>query len=394
MVYLASGGFWVGLRSGAGALISLGAMAAFAHLATQELYGEYQYVLATIGLVTVFGLPGMRSALVRSVARGFEGSLFATFKEKLRWSWIATLILVGVAGYYFFQDNTELGLVFMLAGVTFPVINSIQIFTQFWRGKQRFRPWAIAHILFQAFSMIAVVGALFFTDDSVLIIFASFFTVQIVTGSLLWYVTWSKRENDDVDPELISFGRHLTLMGAIGTVADRLDRIILWHVVGPVDLAVYSFARDPVNKVQGTLPIQTLALPKLSKNRVNSPGRKKKIFSKFLMLFVMTVPLAAVVALGAPFLYMIVFPQYAESVQYIPLLSVPIALLPFTVLSSSLTAEMKTRSMYIMRTTVPTVKIVLFLGLTPFFGIWGVAGALVASNVISDVLTTYFFWRM
>ncbi|MEX1026543.1 MAG: oligosaccharide flippase family protein [Candidatus Paceibacterota bacterium] len=393
MVYVASGSFWVAVRSGGVMVISLGSMTAFAHLATQELYGEYQYVLSMIGLMFIFGLPGMKSALVRSVARGYEGSLSAASKETFLWSGMATLVLGGVSGWYVFQGNTELGAVFALAALAFPLKGAVQLFVQHWEGRQQFGVWSISYIVFQFVTMGSVVTALFFTD-SLVTIFALFFGAQIIAGSALYIVAVRSRKNNDVDPGLISFSRHLSVMSVLGTIAGRIDRIILWHFMGPIDLAVYSFARDPVNKVQGALPIQTLALPKLSRNRVDSPGRKKKVFQKIIMLFAVTVPLAGVVALGAPFVYAILFPQYTEAVQYIPLLTVPIMLLPLSILGSSLTAEMKTQSMYITRTVVPIVTIVLFLILVPLAGIWGVIFSVIISQVLSHMLSLYFFWRM
>lgn len=394
MVYLASGSFWVSLKASLFMLMSLGSMVAFAHLATQELYGEYQYVLATIGLVTVLGLPGMKQALVRSVAQGYDRSLIVAFREKMHWSLLAALALLAASGWYVYQGNLELGGVFALGAVSFPIINSTQIFTQFWRGKQRFQRWALFHVLFQAASMGAVVSALFFTDDNVVLILAMFFGAQAVVGVGLFLVTLRAQENTRVDTGLVSFSRHLTVMGAIGTIAGQLDKIILWHFVGPAQLAVYSFAADPVNKVKGLLPIRTLALPRLSKNRVNTAGRKRKIFSKFVLLFALTIPMAIGVALVAPFVYTIIFPQYVEATQYIPLLSVLIALTPFAVLSLSLTAEMKTRSLYVTQSVVPVTKIALFLVLTPLYGVWGVIVALVVSQLIGNALATYFFWRM
>ncbi|MEX1087484.1 MAG: hypothetical protein WEC58_03075, partial [Candidatus Paceibacterota bacterium] len=113
-----------------------------------------------------------------------------------------------------------------------------------------------------------------------------------------------------------------------------------------------------------------------------------------VLLFALTIPMAIGVALVAPFVYTIIFPQYVEATQYIPLLSVLIALTPFAVLSLSLTAEMKTRSLYVTQSVVPVTKIALFLVLTPLYGVWGVIVALVVSQLIGNALATYFFWRM
>jgi len=50
--------------------------------------------------------------------------------------------------------------------------------------------------------------------------------------------------------------------------------------------------------------------------------------------------------------------------------------------------------MYITKTAVPILKIILFLVLTPIYGIWGVVVALIISQLATHTMNLYFFWRM
>ena len=41
---------------------------------SQDGFGSYQYVLSVIGVVSIFGMPGINNAVMQSVARGYRGT--------------------------------------------------------------------------------------------------------------------------------------------------------------------------------------------------------------------------------------------------------------------------------------------------------------------------------
>lgn len=59
MVYLAKGGFWLTTGQGVASLASLVLAIAFANLLPKEAYGNYKYILAVVGVLTLFGLTGI-----------------------------------------------------------------------------------------------------------------------------------------------------------------------------------------------------------------------------------------------------------------------------------------------------------------------------------------------
>jgi O-antigen/teichoic acid export membrane protein len=66
----------------------------------------------------------------------------------------------------------------------------------------------------------------------------------------------------------------------------------------------------------------------------------------------------------------------------------------FSLLSSTLISEIKTRSLYIVNIIYPILKIILFVALIPFYGIWGMVWAILAAEVVNGVLVLYFFKRI
>jgi O-antigen/teichoic acid export membrane protein len=97
--YVARGGIWstIDLFVGNGAALLL-AMA-FARLLPPDVYGTYSFALSWAGIFAVFALSGIDSALVKSVAEGYEGDLQLAIKYKLKWGLISSLISLGFAAY-------------------------------------------------------------------------------------------------------------------------------------------------------------------------------------------------------------------------------------------------------------------------------------------------------
>ncbi|HQT83008.1 MAG TPA: oligosaccharide flippase family protein, partial [Candidatus Paceibacterota bacterium] len=86
MVYLARGSFWSIAGQVSASLIALTLSVAMARYVPKDIYGQYKYVLAIVSTLSAFSLSGIGTAVLQSVARGFDGALADGFKANLRWS--------------------------------------------------------------------------------------------------------------------------------------------------------------------------------------------------------------------------------------------------------------------------------------------------------------------
>ncbi|MEX0924388.1 MAG: oligosaccharide flippase family protein [Candidatus Paceibacterota bacterium] len=393
MIYAARGGFWLTVGKIVLSATSFATMVVFANLLPAEIYGNYQFVLATVSVLTIFSLPGIKNALVRSVARGDEGSFLTAFWVRMKWSVLTSIALGCVGLWYFWNEDVLLLAAFLVAAFLFPLRMAEPTTEQFWQGRKQFNIQIATHLIVTFASAVAVMATLWVTDNLVYILLA-FFGVQAVFGIGVYLFTMSRLRNHRVDKDMVSYGKSLTVMSVIGTAADHLDKILLFAFLPPAHLAVYSFAIDPVKKVKGFFSIKELALPKLSQHGVAGEARKKKVFYKTLRLFAVSVPAAFLLAVSAPYIYEFIFPQYVESVVYFQALTVLVAFTPFAIFGASLLAEMKTTSQYILQITVPSLKILFFFVLIPLWGIWGVVFAIVVAEIVRGVLVTFLYWRM
>lgn len=394
MVYLAKGGFWLTLgqiiSSAAGFLLAI----AFANLLPKETYGTYRYVLSLGSILAIPTLSGINTAIVRAVARGYEGSFIPALKTKLRWGILGGLAGLGLAGYYFFQGNTTLTICFLIIAAFLPLMSSFTIYESFWGGKKRFDIQSKYRITTEIFALLALLITLFLTRNLFLILLAYFVSWTFFRFLFLQLTLKKSPPNKKQDPETIPYGKHLTLMSVIGTVAGHLDKILLWHFLGAVPLAIYAFATLPPMQIKEVLKsIGGLALPKFSQR--SKQELKNTVRKKVLKLFLLVIPIIVLYIIFAPLVYKIFFPQYLDSVIYSQVYIIfLLAAIPGMLLGTSLLAQMRKKELYILRTALPLIQILLLIILLPLYGIWGAIFALLITNFSSFGLLLFLFKKM
>jgi len=391
MVYLAKGSFWITTGKFLTSFFAMLTMIAFARWVPQKTYGTYQYVLSTVGILSIFTLPGMNSALKRAVAKGKEKMLSLCAKARLKWGFAATVIGLGISGWYFFQGNSQLALSFLIAALFLPFTRIFNSFDPFWQGRKRFDIENKYKVVINFLEALFLIPIIFFTDYLIFILLG-YFISRTIFRAYFFKITLNKTKGQEKDEETIPYGKHLTLMSTATTIGEKIDKIIMWQFLGPAAIAIYSFAQLPISRIGGLISVTNLAFPKLAERDVKKI--KKGILKKFLKFFLVTIPFALFVVLIAPYIYKILFPQYLDSVPFFRLLALDIVLIPFALLDTSLVTEMKKKELYITRFITPTLKTLLFLVLIPMFGIWGVVTAYLGSRVINSFLVLYFFLKI
>ncbi len=391
MVYLARGGFWWILGKILASLISLTIMIAFARFSPKEVYGAYQYILSVAGILAIFSLPGIDTALIRSVAQGKEKIIFPCLKEKIKFSGLGSLMAFFISLWYFFRQVPGLGFSFLIVALFLPFINTFLIYFYFWHGKKRFDLQNKYFVLHNLLATLVLILVIFLTKNLIFITLAYFLAFTLAEGIFL-KLTLKKVSDGDDARETISFGKHLTLMQSAHLLSDQIDKIILWRSLGPVAVAVWSFAQRPVLRFQEIIPISPLALPKLSERNIKEI--KNQIFKKFLKLFWFSLPLTLFYLLICPLFFKIFFPTYLEAIPYSQGLSLIFLFSPFLLFQIAFLAEMRKKELYWLNFATPTLKTILFLILIPPLGIWGIVWAILISQIFNSLLTFYFFKKI
>ncbi|MBN2094115.1 MAG: oligosaccharide flippase family protein [Candidatus Zambryskibacteria bacterium] len=382
MVYLVKGGSWLGLGQIVSTAAAFFTSVAFANLLPPETYGVYKYVLSITGILLVTTLLGMDLAVIQSTARGFGGTLITGVKKRMKWGTLGTIISLLIAGYYYFQGNTELALAFCIVSVFMPFSESFDMYNAFLTGKKLFGSQTRYNIVRKVVSLIAIVGTLFVTQNILVVLLVYFIALTIPAGFFLWQTVKKHLFNRKNDPKAVNYGKHLSVVYVIGLLLGELDKILVFHYLGAINLAVYALAVAPTDQIKGILKnVNALAMPRFS-NRTPEEIRRTLWHKVLILALVITIMVLGYIFL-APIFFKIFFPKYLTSIPYSQILS--ISLIP-AVLSSFiytiLEAQKDKAGIYKYNIYFNTFGIVILIPLIYFFGIWGA--------VISRIIGRFF----
>ncbi len=395
MVYLATGGFWLTTAQIAAAVASFGLAIVFANLLPRETFGAYKYVLSLFAILEIPTLDDMDTAVRRAAARGKNGALVAGLRAKVRWGTLGSVGAFAVAGYYFLQGNAELAISFAICAAFLPFVDTFTLYFGYLEGKQLFKESAVQRTGIQIVSVLALVVTMYLTTSLPWILVAYFlpYTVLRVVGH--YYTVRRDRilatQDDD---ETVRYGFHLSVIGTLNAVVgENLNRILIWHIVGPAAVAVYSLAFSPVVQMRMLFNnLFALGLPKFAARPLGEI--KRGAVSKMLRLFAIVVLMVVAYIIAAPFLFRIFFPQYLDAVFYSQLLSTLLLFTPKNVINLIMLAHAHQRDLYIWNSITAVIQICTLVPLLWYFGITGVIASIILTQVAATVVLFYQFWQM
>lgn len=371
--------------------LSFAFITGLANLTSKELAGSYAYVISILAITSITTLPGMATALTRSVARGHEGSIFPMMRLRIIWGSIGSFITALIGLFYFAKDAPILGWVFILAALLVSMTDTWSYLAfAFFQGKKEFKKSISLEVIYQALFSLPTLGILFITHNLIIIVI-SLLIFQTIAGILIYKTVHPA--NTSTDPESIKFGFHLTAIGALRTIAMNIDRVIIWHILGPVVVAIYTFASTPFNKLEQLVPIDMIALPDLSNKKLTLELRRT-LFKRMLLLMLLVVPVIIIGIILTPFVFKILFPTFPESIPLFQLLLTCLIFTPFTLLKTGFTAWNKKRELYITETLSPIVRITLMIIFGYTWGIYGIIGAIALSRLIEGIIISILFVRV
>jgi O-antigen/teichoic acid export membrane protein len=384
MVYLTRGGFWLTLGQAASAICSFAIAIIFARYLSKDVYGNYKYILSLAGLLGAFTLTGISTAMSRSVTKGFEGSLIYAVKISLKWSFISSMISLCCSVYYYLNDNIPLSISLLIISLFSPIISGFSMYDSYLSGKKDFRLSAIFQVLLNfstsALLILAVTNGSI-QKNPVLLVLAYFVFNAIVVCVLFTITLHIHKPNREIDPTMTSYGKHLSIINMLNVVAAKIDSILIFHYLGAINLAIYSFAIAIPEQMKGVVKNLTqLSFPKFagkSLNEINTSfGHKFFIMSCVLVIAVIAYILAT------PLIFHILFPQYVESIVYSKIYALSLlgslASLPLNVFESHADKDV----LYKVNVFGAILQIATLAILVPFYGIMGAVVARIITRFL------------
>ncbi len=388
MVYLAKGGFWLTFGHGGALFASFLLSIAFANLMPTYGYGTYKYILSIAEMIGILSLSGLPSALNRSTALKFQNSLWRAFFLNMKWGILMTVVSGIVGAYYLLNDNFTLGFSLLIAGALSPFIDSAELYNAYTTGIKNFRFSALSRICRGIITSAGLITTLFLTKDPLIIVAVYFILHSLVVG-LIFYITARKLpKNGEDDPNMIRLGGHVSIMNGVASFADQLDNILVFQWLGPVQLAIYTFATViPVNLIGFIKNIGTLALPKFTER--DSGSLKKTLLSKTATIALGALPVVILYIIFAPTLFSWFFPQYMSSVNVSRILALMV-IINGSMYMAYLDSKIAIREKYLIVISSSIFKIAALSTGVLIGGLPGLAMGYVASKLFGLLSAIYF----
>jgi O-antigen/teichoic acid export membrane protein len=377
MVYLFTSGVWGNLGNTAISLFSFLLYVAFAHFLSKEAYGTYQYLLALAGIVGTFTLTGMNTAVTQAIARGYEGVFKKAMLLQYRYNIVPMLGAWVFAVWYFAHGNYTLGVGLFLIGVGTPLLNTFNTFGAIFAGKKDFRRGFLYNFCGNVPYYASMMLVAYFYNAPVPLLLANLLSQTLATYVLYRRALKVYPLNDVDDPQTLNYGKHLSIMNVLGGIITQLDSVFVFHYLGAVDLAIYSFATAVPERLSSFFKfIPNAALPKFAVK--TDEEIRRNIWRRTGIGLLAGAVVAAIYIVLAKVFFMLFFPAYMDAVIYSQVYAIMIVASIGSVFPIALTAKRRIKSLYIFSIAIPITQLLLqFVGVY-FYGLWGLIAAKVA----------------
>ena len=351
-------------------------------------------MLGLAGLLGALTLTGLETSVVQAVARGFEGALKTAFWENLKWSAVFIAVAFSMSFYYyFFHGDQLLAISFLIIAIFVPFISSANLYLPFLNGKKEFRTKVVYEAFSKIFFGIFIVSAILFSGRIAVLIIA-YFSAQFITAIFFYWRALKKyRPNREIDPGLIRYAGHLSVLNILDIIASNLDKVLVFNYLGAIPLAVYSFAIGVPEQTKPFLKgLTNIILPRFSE-RTESDIRAN-LANKILKLFIFNLVIVMAYIALAPFFYRAFFPAYGESVLYSQIFSLSMLAGSITPIEIFLLAKKKIKEQYVIRLSVSIFQIAAVAVLTVWMGLLGLILARVITRFFVTFINVFIYIRM
>ena len=277
--YFIKNGFWVFLRQGIGSICGLALSIAFARLATQEVFGQYQFVLSLLSIISILSIPGLNTAITQSVARGYDGDYKKVVKISFLWSLLGIPTLLIIGGYYYIFQSHPLGIALMISSIFFPFFYAPNTWDAFLQGKSRFDISTKYSSIQAILNTLATVTIIFFSANNLIPIVVMYFISYTFFNGCYYFRSLKYIENNRNDPNVYKFGNFLNKINILILISNNIDKVLIGVLISNEMLAVYTVISLIAMKIKGmSQPIINIFFPKLSQSdySIKELFRKKK----------------------------------------------------------------------------------------------------------------------
>lgn len=391
MIYVARSGFWLTLGQIFSSLLAFGLSIFFANYVAKDVYGQFKFVLSITGILGALSLTGMGTVVIQAVARGREGILKDAVKTTLRWGYIILFFGLCSSIYYFLNGNNVLGFSLLIASISLPLSNAFGLYGGYFSGKKNFKMSTVYWVVSQILITLGLITVSLLTKNVVALVGIYFFIGSVTSAWSYRHVLLAYKPNDIRDDSMMNYGKHISLMNFFGTIANQLDKVLVFHYLGAINLAIYSFSQAIPEQIKGSFKnLFAIALPKYA--TLGEEELRKSILKKTIQLTLITLLVVLIYIISAPFIFKIFFPKYTEAVIYSQVYMLGLIAIPgISLFATYFQIKKATKTMYKLTVISNVTTIILTVILIYNFGLKGAVIENGISWLVMLSVNYYFF---
>lgn len=389
IAYFVRSAFWGGAQQVVGVVSGLIVSYLFGHFISKSLFGQYNLVISYISLFTFVSLPGIDTAMVRSVGLGYDASLPYAFTKKLKYSLIGVPLIFFLAIYYFNLKNPAVAATLLIVAFLFPFIHSFGIYTSFLTSKKKFRLLASTAIASSVFFVLTHALSILLAPSLLSLTVA--YVLALVIPAMLGYRTSHAFINTQkVDTHLLSYGKFLTLINILPWISGHIGNILLAHFIGIESLAIYSVASRLLISVQKNFIVFHKPVRAKLAQQSNQEHLRTLLSHSSKLLLIGFILAAGMWILTPYYVHFFFTDTYSEAIRYGQLLSLALIPMPLTwVLADMMVYQRKKKIQFYSATVSPILKIILYLVLIPKWQIGALVFILLLERYTDPLIPLY-----
>jgi O-antigen/teichoic acid export membrane protein len=321
---------WTILSQVVAALCNFGIVYFLALLMTQNEFGQYKLITTWLSIALGVGYAGYLYVLPQQIARGGNYHLGEILKTTFIKSLFTLVALLAFCAYYFYNQNINLSLGFLLAALAAPILSTSLLVNTYFLGKKDFKRICLYTNFVDISQFVFACGAAYFTQNFLVIIFF-YFLSTIFSNLFIVYKTYqydkAYKLNKNVAHENTGYVNDnktvskINLSSIILTFTSQIDKLLAFHILGGPALAIYSIvtalsdqARTPVKAISAVL------LPRLAGKNL-SFKRNLQIFGIITFICVL---ITIFLLVANPYIFTYLFPKYSSYLWYANLAAISV----------------------------------------------------------------------
>jgi O-antigen/teichoic acid export membrane protein len=357
---------------------------------SQESYGEYNFLLSVVGLLSIFALPGLNEAIMQSVARGKVGTYRAALPLGFFSSFLGSLILFGFGVWYWNQNDLVLATTLFFASAVFPFAHGLEQWRSIKTGQEDFVSIARWEGAISLVTALLIIGGIHLIPGNILVPLGVILLVKSMQN--LWLTcTALKRtgKNQPAETGSLSYGVKTSFYSALGLISMYIDKLLLFFFLSPASLAIYVVAERFPKIIKNLIKnLATVVAPRFAKHRHYTPQLDTfiKYFSGGAAIFILVFAFAIL-----PWLVILIFGEsYREAVPYAQALMCTVAIansVPIRI--RFIKSKLDAKSFKEIITIMSVTRILTSFIFIPTMGLTGAVIAVFLSRIITTATVHY-----